>query len=53
MDLAYILGGKAYSFVRLGAENTATGEAGGCSYAGIALYSSLTRKTRKYDLPAA
>ena len=34
-------------------KNTATGEAGGCSYAGIALYSSLTRKTRKYDLPAA
>ena len=34
-------------------QNTATGEAGGCSYAGIALYSSLTRKTRKYDLPAA
>ena len=33
--------------------NTSTSEAGGCHYAGIALYSSRTRTTRKYDLPAA
>ena len=34
-------------------KNTSTGVAGGCHFTGIALCSSLTRQTRKYDLPTA
>ena len=34
-------------------KNTSTSLAGGCHFTGIALFSSLTRQTRKYDLPTA
>ena len=56
MELDVMQGNKTATLCLPASEvqkNTATGEAGGCLYAGIALYSSLTRKTRKYDLPAA
>ena len=34
-------------------QNTSIGVAGGCHVTGIALCSSHTRKSRKYDLPIA
>ena len=44
---------KAACFNVFSMKNTSTGLAGGCHFTGIALCSSLTRQTRKYDLPTA
>ena len=43
----------AYKYIGLLEKNTSTGLAGGCHFTGIALCSSRTRRTRKYDLPVA